>query len=238
MTSTQSAPLQMFELAGADAQVRFSPNCWRIRLALIHKGLDCERLDWRFTEKQRIAASGQGKVPVLLDGALVLHESWDIACHLERTRADRPSLFGPQPGQALARFVNQWASESLHPALARVIVPAIADMVADCDRAYFVQTREATLGASMEELRRSRAESLAALTKVLQPLRSTLGGQDFLCGAQPLYADMVAYSAFQWARMCDPQPVLAADDALRPWLRRMDARFPEAAQAPGVHYPF
>ena len=222
MTASQAGPLQLFELAAADPQVRFSPNCWRIRLALIHKGLECERLDWRFTEKQRIAASGQGKVPVLVDGGRMLHESWDIARHLERSHADRPSLFGPAPGEALAR----------------VIVPAIADMVADCDRAYFVQTREATLGASMDELRRLRGESLAALNKVLQPLRSTLGTQDFLCGAQPLYADMVAYSAFQWARICDPQPVLAADDGLRPWLRRMDERFPEAARAPGVRYPF
>ena len=30
--------LQLYDLAGAEPERRFSPYCWRIKLALMHKG--------------------------------------------------------------------------------------------------------------------------------------------------------------------------------------------------------
>ena len=65
--------LRMYDLAGADPAVRFSPYCWRIKMALAHKGLEAETIPWRFTEKDRIAFSGQGLVPVLQDWELPLN---------------------------------------------------------------------------------------------------------------------------------------------------------------------
>jgi len=44
----------LYELAAADPAVRFSPHCWKVRIALAHKGLKTEGLPWRFTEKQVI----------------------------------------------------------------------------------------------------------------------------------------------------------------------------------------
>ena len=61
--------LRLYDLAGAQPERRFSPYCWRIRLALAHKNLPVETIPWRFTEKAEIAASGQTLVPVLVDGA-------------------------------------------------------------------------------------------------------------------------------------------------------------------------
>ena len=46
--------IQMYDLAGADPAVRFSPYCWRTRMALAHKGLAVESVPWRFTEKDRL----------------------------------------------------------------------------------------------------------------------------------------------------------------------------------------
>lgn len=230
--------LALFELVGADPRVRFSPNCWRIRLALDHKGLPFRSIAWHFTEKDRIAHSGQGKVPVLVDGDQVLHESWDIACHLERTYPDRPSLFGADGIQGLARFFNQWVSEMLHPALGRVLIPDIAEMVDACDEAYFIESREKALGQPLDAVRADEAASLERLTATLQPLRSTLRAQPYVSGEQPLYADFIAFSAFQWARTCRARPLLAEDDPVRNWLRRMDHAYPQAATAPGVHYAF
>jgi glutathione S-transferase len=60
--------MQLYDLAGADLERRFSPYCWRIKLALMHKGLPFDTIPWRFTEKRAIAFSGQGRVPVLIDG--------------------------------------------------------------------------------------------------------------------------------------------------------------------------
>jgi glutaredoxin len=59
---------QLYDLAGAEPERRFSPYCWRAKLALIHKGLPFDTIPWRFNEKKAIAFSGQGRVPVLVDG--------------------------------------------------------------------------------------------------------------------------------------------------------------------------
>ena len=61
--------IKLYDLAGAEPDRRFSPYCWRTRMALAHKGLEVETIPWRFTEKDAIAFSGQGRVPVLIDGA-------------------------------------------------------------------------------------------------------------------------------------------------------------------------
>ena len=72
----------LYDLTGA-YDLRFSPNCWRSRMALAHKGLDVECEPCRFTEKDKLAFSGQTRVPVLRDGDTVVSDSWAIACYLE-----------------------------------------------------------------------------------------------------------------------------------------------------------
>jgi glutathione S-transferase len=71
--------IALHDLAGADDRVRFSPYCWRAALALQHKGLDAETLLWRFSDKQSIAFTGQGLVPVLTGGTKDVCDSWVIA---------------------------------------------------------------------------------------------------------------------------------------------------------------
>ena len=61
----------MHDLAAADPSLRFSPFCWRAKLALAHKGLAVETVPWRFTDKAAIAFSGQKRVPVIRDGDTV-----------------------------------------------------------------------------------------------------------------------------------------------------------------------
>ena len=45
------------ELAAADPDRRFSPFCWRIRMALAHKGLDVNTVAWHFADKDALADS-------------------------------------------------------------------------------------------------------------------------------------------------------------------------------------
>ncbi len=216
-----STALRLFDLAGADDDIRFSPNCWRTRLAIAHKGLTVETIAWRFTEKDAIASSGQGKVPVLVAGDTWLHESWDIAEYLEDNYTDRPSLFGCPQGRAMARFVNQWANEVLHPAVARVVVPDIPAALHEKDRAYFRTTREAAFGRSFEAIAAERDQALAALSRALSPLRSTLATQPFIAGAAPAYADHAVFGAFQWARVISHATLTMADDPVSAWIDRM-----------------
>jgi glutathione S-transferase len=217
-----SAGMRLYDLAGADERVRFSPYCWRTRFALAHKALSTETVAWRFTEKDAIAFSGQGKVPVLVDGEHCIHDSWQIAEYLEATYPDRPSLFGSASEHALVRFVERWTTETLHPAIARVIAPDLLAILHEKDRAYFQTTREAAFGTTFAAMTLARDEALATLRQVLQPLRSTLAAQPFLAGAAPNYADQVAFGAFQWARVSSPLSLLAADDTpLHAWCERM-----------------
>jgi hypothetical protein len=73
-----------YDLAGAESARRLSPYCWRIRLALEDKGLPVETVPWRFTDKDVIAFSGQGRVPVLVDSGKAVVGSWEI----ESSRTD------------------------------------------------------------------------------------------------------------------------------------------------------
>ena len=216
-----SSNLRLFDLAGAHDDIRFSPNCWRTRLALAHKGLAVETVAWRFTEKEAIAKSGQGKVPVLVADDRWLCESWDIAQYLEDTYPDRPSLFGCPQGRATARFVNQWASEVLHPAVARVVVPEVPAALHEKDKEYFRKTREAAFGRTFEAMATERDEALAVLRRTLAPLRSTLAHQPFVAGATPAYADHAVFGAFQWARVISPIALTAAEDPVSAWVARM-----------------
>jgi glutathione S-transferase len=106
---------QLYDLAGADPNLRFSPYCWRACLALAHKGLEVETVPWRFTEKDVIAFSGQGLVPVLVDDETTVADSWAIATYLEERYPDCPSVFGGPGGMAPTRFVNAWADTVLNP---------------------------------------------------------------------------------------------------------------------------
>ena len=84
--------IRLYDLAGDEDDRRFSPHCWRVKMALAHKGLEFEALPWRFTEKSAIAFSGQGAVPVLIDGEHTVVDSWRIALYLDEAYLDRPKL--------------------------------------------------------------------------------------------------------------------------------------------------
>ena len=57
--------IQLYDLTGAEDERRFSPFCWRGKLALAHKGLACDTITWRFTDKEALSFSDQSRVPVM-----------------------------------------------------------------------------------------------------------------------------------------------------------------------------
>jgi glutathione S-transferase len=214
--------LRLYDLAGAEPDRRFSPYCWRIKMALAHKGLEVETVPWRFTEKSVVApAGGQGRVPVLVDGERWLAESWTIAEYLEQDYPDRPSLFGGGSGRALTRFYQSWTDAVLHGALFPILVLDIWRHCADQDRDYFRKSREERLGRTLEAASADRDARLPALRKTLLPVRLTVRNQKFLGGDAPLYADYVVFGAFQWARGVSDFKLLAADDPVAAWRGRM-----------------
>jgi len=213
--------LKLFDLAGAEDDRRFSPYCWRVKLALAHKGLAAEIMPWRFTEKDRIAASGQGRVPVLVDGDKWIADSWTIACYLEDAYPDRPSLFGGGAGRALSCFYVGWTDGVLQATMIRLVVRDILDHVHPKDREYFRRSREQRFGQTLEAFVADRDRYLDLFRQSLAPLRSTLQAQRFLGGETPLYADYIVFGAFQWVRCISDYGVLAEDDPIAAWRGRM-----------------
>src|SRR5579884_4031061 len=192
--------ITMYDLAGAEADRRFSPFCWRARMALAHKGLPVETVPWRFTEKDKLPQPNAGRVPVIVDGERVVHDSAAIADYLEQAYPDRPSLFGGETGRALTRFVQNWTETVVHIGLIRLVLTDIYGHLGPADQAYFRADREKRFGATLESVVAEREARLPAFRASLDPLRRTVERQDFVCGAMPGYADYVVFGAFQWAR--------------------------------------
>jgi glutathione S-transferase len=213
--------LELYDLAAAEEDRRFSPFCWRIRLALAHKGLPVTTIPWRFTEKERIAPSRQGRVPVLVDDGRWIADSWAIANHLEDEYPERPSLFGGPLGRALSRFYNNWTDAVLQPGLIRFTLVDILRHIHEKDREYFRRSREERFRQTLEAVVAGREQLLAAFREGLAPLRLTLEAQPFLAGSAPLYADYIVFGAFQWVRCISDFPMLAADDPIASWRGRM-----------------
>jgi glutathione S-transferase len=215
----------LYDLAGADPDVRFSPYCWRIKLALAHKQIVYETTPWRFTEKDRLAFCGQTKVPVIVDGDRTIADSWAIAGYLEERYPDRPSLFGGVTGQAHARFISGWADTILQPGIARLIVLDIFRMVRPEDQAYFRHSRERAFGMSLEEVVRDRDRGVEEFRRQLAPLRMVLRGQPWLGGEAPDYADYAVLGSFLWSRCASPFQLLDGDDPVAEWRGRGLALF-------------
>lgn len=211
--------IRLYELCGADPARIFSPYCWRIRMALAHKGLDFESVPWRFTQKDALAFAKHDKVPVLVDGDRVVVESFDIAAYLDTAYPDRPSLMhgNPEP----YRFVAAWTDSMFFGELSRLIVSDIPALLDAADRAYFVTSREARYGMTLAEVTAGREARLPGFVQSLRPLRNALRGRDFLGGAAPDHADYIVFGGFMWARVVSPLALLPEGDPLHAWRERM-----------------
>ena len=212
--------LRLYDLAGAEPDRRFSPYCWRTRLALAHKKLPVETIPWRFTEKAEIAPSNQIFVPVLVDGDRWIADSWTIANYLEDIYSDSPSLFGGSTGRGLTRHYSSLA-DSLVSAIFPFVALDILDHVAEKDRAYFRESREKRVGTTLEAFVADRDKRIAGFRASLAPLRLTLKAQPFFSGDQPLYADYAIFGPFQWARCISPFALLDEGDPVRLWRDRL-----------------
>jgi glutathione S-transferase len=210
----------LYDLAGEDPDVRFSPYCWRTRFALAHKGLPVETEPWRFTDREALAFSGQGKVPVIRDGGTVVSDSWTIAEYLE-DQVPTPALFGGGMGRAHALFVNVWADSVLVGGIVRFIVRDLIDIIHPKDRDYFRSSREARFGKSLDEVQAGREDRLTAFRELLLPIRLVLRRQQWLGGAAPSYADHIVAGTLMWPRCASRFELLEAGDPVAQWQDRM-----------------
>ena len=212
--------MKMWDLAAAEEDRRFSPYCWRVKMALAHKGLEVQTIPWRFTDKEAIAASGQDKVPVLQDGQVSVHDSWDIARYLDEKYPANPLFEGAQ-ARSLAYVFKSWVETALYQPIVRAIILDLFAALHEKDKAYYRASREKRFGRTLEELGADPKGAIQALRTALLPVRQQLAQQPFVCGDKPAFADYILFGVFQWARAVSPQRLLEPDDPVFAWRERM-----------------
>ncbi|WP_115717005.1 glutathione S-transferase family protein [Gallaecimonas mangrovi] len=210
----------LFELAGASPERRFSPYCWRIHLALWLKGINFDAKPWRYNDKPAIAASGQGKVPVLFDNDRVLFESWDIACYLEETYPG-PTLF-PE-GKPQAKAFMDGCNSDFNSAIRWFLLPVIHGLLTPGDQVYFRQSREAQIGCRLEDC--GQKADRVQLANVLENYTAKLAGQPFFAGKAPGYSDLSLLGSILWAAATWEDDFLTDSPELLAWRRRLAERF-------------
>lgn len=209
----------MYDLVGRDDR-RFSPYCWRARMALAHKGLEVETRPTPFTAIPAICDGAQKSVPVIEDDGRLVSDSGTIARYLDETYADAPALLGDAGQQGLTAFVENWVGMVLQAGIFPAVVADVHAHLLPEDQDYFRSSREQRLGRTLEEIAAGREARLEAFRQSLMPLRLTVSNQAFLGGDSPIYADYVAFGAFQWARSISDFRLLEDDDPIRTWIAR------------------
>lgn len=216
--------LTMYDLAGARDDHRFSPYCWRVRMACAHKGLPLATIAWRFTEKHKLPQPNTGTVPVLVDSDTVVTDSWKIACYLEERYPDRP-IFGGDIARAEALLIKYWTERAFHPLVTRMVVRDVWAGLSEQDRPYFRESREKRLGKPLEQIVADREHTRDMFRGLLEPLRAMLADQPFVCGQAPAYADYILFGMFQWARCVSSFELLESTDSVHAWRERLLDRY-------------
>jgi glutathione S-transferase len=206
----------LYDLSAADGR-RFSPYCWRAKLALAHKGLDAATVPVAFTEIPAILGGGQTTVPVLDDGGRIVRDSFAIAEYLEDACPDGPSLFGGEGGRGKARLIEGWSMYALHPQISGLVLRDIWASLAPKDQDYFRTSREQRFGRTLEDIQAGREERLEAFRKSLQPIRHALTHAPYIGGKTPLFADYILFGTLQWARVASDFQLLAERDPVAVW---------------------
>jgi len=210
----------LYSLCGKDESRPFSPHCWKVSLALAHKGLDFTERPYPFTAIPGIEEGFSKTVPILRDGDRLVRDSFEIALYLEEAYPDRPTLFGGEGGKALSRFVESFSQMVIHMPVTKMAIMQIHDMLDQTDQVYFRQSRLERIGKPIEDVAGEGDAERAAFASRLEPIRRTLHFQPFLGGDGPLFADYILFGALQWMRVTAGPPPLARDDSVMQWFER------------------
>ncbi len=213
-------PLVLYDLCGRDPDLRFSPYCWRAKMALAHKGLAFDTVPTPFTGIPSVEGGASKSVPVINDGGRVVFDSFDIALYLDQAYRERPKLFDSESDVAAARFLEAWAMLTLHAVVMRMMVKDIHDVLSDADQAYFRPSRETRLGRTLEAHQTGPEANMEAFRSALEPARRTLQRHPWLGGGAPRFADYILFGTLMWLTTISGALPLPAEDVVAHWFER------------------
>lgn len=230
--------MKLYELCGADRDVRFSPFVWRAIMCLHHKGLAFDRVPLQFLEIPETLETEAKKVPVLLDGDKQVDDSLAIALYLEEAYPDKPLFVPvevPQAGTGL-KDINSWVDRTVCAGLFPMLALDIHDCLEPEGQAYFRKTREIRINKTLEAARAERDTHVHKYRQSLEPLREGLKEQPYFSGRAPAWFDYCVFGGFQWARIVSDYAVLLEDDPLYAWRERMLDLFGGVARTAKLAY--
>jgi glutathione S-transferase len=217
--------IQLYDLAGADPRYLFSPFSWRVRMALLHKGIEFEVVPWRFSAREAIAESGSNAVPVIKDGDTWVSDSWAIACYLDTHYADRPPLFPAPSGEAHARLVAALCGKLVFPAAVPIALYQAYVLLDPASQPYFRESREAMFNARLEDIHADAQTGPARLAEALKPFDEVLAECDYLGGMQATYADFLLFGTLKWADIVSSYPVIDRETPSGRWFSRLETDY-------------
>jgi len=228
-------PLVLRDLAGK-SDARFSPYCYRIKLALLHKRLPYITKPWRFTEKDvlpkdswRNAGKPTGRVPVLedLNENVTIQDSLRIASYLDEVYPDKLLIGNDAVRRNFSTLLHNHLDRNVILALAPLIIDSIYQSVAEKDKGYFLETRGKAYNnnfAAAQAANRA-GKGRVAFQRSLGSIREVLKTSEFMSGTVPGWYDFQVMGVVLWGRAVDSDfmsTVLEPTDVVKQWINKMD----------------
>ncbi|MGR8922001.1 MAG: glutathione S-transferase family protein [Gammaproteobacteria bacterium] len=226
--------IALYDLASADDRYLFSPFCWRVRMALKHKGLDFEVIPWRFSDRSATAASGYDAVPVLRDGERWVGDSFEIARYLDRQYPHAPALLPGPSGEAHALLIGSLCGKLVFPAAVPIAVYQAFQLLDAGSQPYFRESREKMFGASLEALNADPDTGRSKLAAALASFDEVLDACDYLGGETPTYADYQLFGVLKWMDIVSVYDPLDHTTPSGRWFDRLQRRFDGYAAAVAI----
>lgn len=211
-----------------------SAYCWRVLLALEHKGLEYRSHLLKFDQQehkapQMLAMNPRGQLPVLRDGDYVVFESVGILYYLDR-KYPEPAIFGrtPEEGGVIMRVICEYQAYA-EPSLMQLV-------------RQLLYRRDPASGEAMKE---AMAEAMQRAASEARTIERRLAQSDWVVGDKFSATDMVIYPDIRLLLRALAMPAareLAARflpleinyPALGRWLDRVAAVVPDTAHEPGI----
>jgi glutathione S-transferase len=159
-----------------------SAYCWRVLLALKHKGLEYRSHPLKFDQQehqapQMLAMNPRGRLPVLRDADYVVFESVAILYFLDR-KYPEPPLFGrnAEEGGVIMRVVCEYQAYA-EPSLMQLV-------------AHLLYRRDPRPDAGLAE---AMSEAMHRVASEARTIERRLAQSDWVVGESISAADMVIY---------------------------------------------
>ena len=209
----------LYDLRGANEEVRFSPFCWAAKLGLLHKGIDFETVAIGFTNKEKHPDQDYGRMPVIKDGDKLIKDSRQILAYLDQAYPDAP-LVRTKAEAAAADFFISWMGTYVTPNLAKLMFKRVHGVIQQEDQDYFRSTREKAFGSTLEELAASE-EAPKNIETALATLAVPLSTNNFLGGEEPNLSDYLVASFFLWKHCVTDEVLFETPEPVSAWFERI-----------------